>query len=167
MDLQLDDRSAARGRHDRDVAFGPFMFPYVNYVVYWAVRERRSLDAQAGHQCIHLFQILWDDVESDVLSRRNGQQRLQKTPRFAEADLPKGRDEGPRGQLARLQLQSVPAVLAAFVLLVHFEEGAQPGSVRQYDNPLSSMFADPLSMSLRSKNMDAEIRQRPPDEWVL
>ncbi len=86
---------------------------------------------------------------------------MAKTPRLAETGLPKGRDEGPRGQMVRLRLRSVCAGLAVFWHFVHYEEGARRGPVRGVGTLLLAGVADS-----RLPNAHAEIRARPPDEWV-
>ena len=86
---------------------------------------------------------------------------LQKTPRFAETELPKSRCKGPRGQMVGLLLHSVRAVLAAFARFLHYEEGAQRGPVLGVGTLLLPVFAE-----LHFRNAHAEIRERPPDKWV-
>ena len=55
----------------------------------------------------------------------------KKTPRFAETVLPKGRREGPRGQMVRLLLLLVlPVPPHVSALPLHDEDGSQRGPVQ-------------------------------------
>ena len=96
---------------------------------------------------------------------------LQKTPDVAETNLPKGRCEGPRGQVARLRSDIGLAVFARFL---HNEEGAQRGPVRGVGLLLSAGFAVRMVYAFffelftvpLSKTAHAKLRERSSDEWV-
>ena len=105
----FDDRGAARARHDRDVDYGLFFFP----AFIGPMRGRRGPDAQPGHQCVSRPADPGPEQNRDVLGRRHGHTRMRsfkKRRDLAETGLPKGRCEGPRGQMARLRLPSACAV---------------------------------------------------------
>ena len=57
---------------------------------------------------------------------------------------------------------STSSMAPLVLLLLHYEEGAQRGPVRGEWNLLLAVFA-----VSRFRNAHAEIRQRPPDEWLL